>query len=512
MTEKKYIVTLNKGVDVEEFCHHMENDTTGVDCGCIPDRTVDVSNRRPLSIRSTEYVLSDEEAQHLRSDPRVMGVDVDAPPEAKALFATQESDFNRNSTANSNYVNWGLRRCILESIEPTVGNTYNYNLDGTGVDIVIQDNGVMSGHPEWEDENGVSRYQDGFDWYAEANYLSSMPAGHYGDVGNHGTHVAGIAAGKTYGWAKGARIYSIRFDLLPAGDEMDLIRIWHQNKPVDPVTGVKRPTIVNASWGYRWFNPTVGFGYFYQGGAMTEINYRGNLLPTNTNKESIGMVNSAHNIAGYTFVDAATEDMTDAGVILVKAAGNYFHKQDVPGGADYDNYYKLTQSWGVGIIPAGQPIYYHRPGSPHSSDTIVVANVDNTARSATLEELRSSTEKGPRIDVCAPGSEISSATNSQGFGSAVDSVYPFDSNYKISRIGGTSMASPQVAGMLALFLQVNPTATAQQCKNWLYANSKAVMYEGSGTGDDYSDDNSLQGGSNRFLYNPFNSPYRLRIS
>ena len=62
------------------------------------------------------------------------------------------------------------------------------------------------------------------------------------------------------------------------------------------------------------------------------------------------------------------------------------------------------------------------------------------------------------------------------------------------------MASPQVCGILALFLQVNPHATADDCKKFLTDNSQAVMDMGDSTGTDYADGTSTQGGLNRFLY------------
>lgn len=497
--EKEYLVTLHKNCDHDEFWHEMESDTTAHDCGCIPDRTIDCCNRKPASIRTTGYMLNDSEAQELRKDPRVMGVEIEPGNELKSIFASQSGNYSRATSKSGSFVNWGLRRCSISGVELPSGNVFPHNLDGTGVDIVIQDDGVMRGHPEWQDRNGISRLVE-HDWYAVTGTPGTMPSGHYGDVGAHGTHVAGIAAGKTYGWAKEAAIYSIRFDLMPTGDEMDLIRLWHQQK----TNG--RPTIVNASWGYRWYYP----GLNSQDGTTTEINYRGVNVGT-VRSTNYGNVNSAHNISGIIAVDAALEDLTDAGVIFVKAAGNYKHKQDVLGGADYDNYYKCSTSWGLGAVAIGDPIYYHRPGSPISNDSIVVANVSNVTPGSSQEQLASNSEKGPRIDICAPGSQITSATNSTGFGYLYDNDYPSDSNFNISRISGTSMASPQVCGILACFLQINPTATAQQCKDWLNANSQAIMRVGTGTGDDYADSNSLQGAPNRFAFQPFNADTVITI-
>ena len=505
---RKVLVTLNKGVDYEEFWDQLERDTTtdsNVDSNIVPDRTVDVSNRKPLSNRTTEYVLSDDEIERLKTDPRVMGIDVLPPQDAKQLFATQTGVFARSSSINSTHINWALRRCTQAVIESSPGGDFNYNLDGTGVDVVIQDNGVMSGHPDFNDKDGNTRFIE-HNWYTAAGQSGSMNSNHYGDVGNHGTHVASTVAGKLYGWAKNADIYSIRFDSgggIADGDEFDLIRLWHNLKTTTS-TGYKKPTIVNASWGYRWYYPGYGAS-----GSVTSLYYRGVNQGTSLST-SYGNKTGTHNIYGVTAIDAACEDLTDAGVIFVKAAGNYYHKQDVSGGPDYDNYYTCSSSWG-GVVSAGQPIYYHRPGSPHSNDAIVVGNVHSSATGTTEENVSSSSEKGPRIDCFAPGTHIMAATNSTGY-SGYNSTYPGDASYKIAKISGTSMASPNVTGALTLFLQVNPQATAAECKKFLTNNSQAVMDMGDNTGTDYSDNTSTQGGPNRFLYFPWNSPNVLTIS
>ena len=503
---KQVLVTLNKGVDYAEFWDQLERDTTtdpSVDSNIIPDRTVDVSNRKPLSNRTTEYVLSDDEIARLKTDPRVMGIDQLPPPEAKQLFAQQSGFFARSSVTTSTHINWALRRCTQSAIESVPGDKYPYNLDGTGVDVVIQDNGVMSGHPDFQDADGNTRLVE-HNWYTAAGQSGSMSSNHYGDVGNHGTHVASTAAGKLYGWAKNASIYSIRFDSgggIADGDEFDLIRLWHNLKPVTS-TGYKKPTIVNASWGYRWYYPGRGAS-----GSVTDLVYRGSSVGT-TLANQYGNRGSYHNIYGVTSIDAACEDLTDAGVIYVKAAGNYYHKQDVPSGADYDNHYKCSATWTY--FSAGTPIYYHRPGSPHSSDSIVVGNVYSSPNGTTSEAVASSSEKGPRIDCFAPGSHITAATNSTGY--STNTPYPGNSSYNSAKISGTSMASPQVCGILALFLQVNPHATANDCKKFLQEHSQAIMDTGDGSGTDYTDNSSTQGGPNRFLYMPWNSSNVLTIS
>jgi len=66
------------------------------------------------------------------------------------------------------------------------------------------------------------------------------------------------------------------------------------------------------------------------------------------------------------------------------------------------------------------------------------------------------------------------------------------------------MAAPQVCGVGALYLQLNPGIKPDQMKKWI-ANTTAgsgVIYT-TGLTSDYTNLRSLQGSSNKFLYNPF---------
>ena len=76
MSEKEYVVTLNKGVDYAQFNQEMIASTGS---GDIPNRTVDVANARHLSTRNTHYALTEAEAVALRNDARV--TDVQLRPE-----------------------------------------------------------------------------------------------------------------------------------------------------------------------------------------------------------------------------------------------------------------------------------------------------------------------------------------------------------------------------------------------------------------------------------------------
>ena len=183
--EKEYIVVVHRGIDLEAFDAELSASSGS---GPIPDRSVDVANPRAGSKRMTHWMLTDEEASTLQNDERVLSVEI--PPEQRDDIqliknASQTGTFYRTisgaALTTPSYVNWGLRRCIEETnvyaSDNTVAGNYDYALDGTGVDVVIQDSGIDPNHPEWEDANGVSRLQQ-IDWYTESG-LSGTQSTNY---------------------------------------------------------------------------------------------------------------------------------------------------------------------------------------------------------------------------------------------------------------------------------------------------------------------------------------------
>ena len=265
MSEKEYIVSLKRGVDPSNFKAEMTQSTGDAN---IPARSVDVANERLLSTRNTHYSLTDEEAEQLKNDSRV--ADVAIPPQHDdaseiGLHAVQIGDFKKTTADSGNHLNWGMRRCIESTnVYGTSTNNpsgdYTYHLDGTGVDVVIQDTGIQADHPEFFDASGSSRVQQ-IDWYTESGLAGTQGSNHYSDTSGHVTHCAGTAAGLRYGWAKNARVYSVNVAGLSSNssaisitDCFDVIKGWHNNKPIDPATGYKRPTIVNMSWCYGTYS------------------------------------------------------------------------------------------------------------------------------------------------------------------------------------------------------------------------------------------------------------------
>ena len=363
---------------------------------------------------------------------------------------------------------------------------------------------------------GASNYQahTGFhrvhqiNWADESGISFTQSVNHYRDNDGHGTHVAGTAVGKSFGWAKKARIFSVKVGGLEgSGDSgtgisisncFDVIKNWHNAKEADPLTGVKRPTIVNMSWGY---SSNVGNSI----SNITSIVYRG----TTYNSGSDGSFGqAAHMWSTYGFatyyssgayrfpvrvasVDTDVDELIAAGVHVCIAAGNNSFKADVSGGDDYNN---------IVFASNGVTANYHRGSSPYSDDAFMVGCADATPTNATTERKVSFSTTGPGVNVYAAGHNIISCTSQTNKFS--DAVYYGNSSYRQCNISGTSMASPQVCGVGALYLQSEPGLTTAQLKLKLEKDSLAILNTASDL-TNYEDTDDLVGGPNRFLFNRY---------
>ena len=524
MSEREHIVSVNRGVDLVAFNQEMIA-TTGA--GSIPSRTVGVADARATNTRNTHYMLTDAEAETLKADPRVFGVDLLPelnPGVGIGHSAIQIGDFTKTTLDRGETLNWGMRR-MNEATNPYTGvnaaaGGYNYTLDGTGVDVVIVDSGIQADHPEFQDAAGVSRVQQ-IDWFTASGVSGTMPTAHYTDYDGHGTHVAGTAVGKTYGWAKNAKIFSIKLNGLQGSADpnsgisvtamADVIIGWHAAKPVDPVTGFKRPTIINHSWGYLRGYDGINTIY-YRGDTKT-----GTDIDTEGKRHGFGLAPASGASSGYTYatnlrisaVDADLQLMIDAGIHVCVAAGNRNHKIDIATGDDYNNIADFSI-----LSPASTgSVSYQRGSSPYDDEAHIIGSIDSAAHAGGLEQKATYSECGPGVSVYSPGTDIMSAmstTNSFG-ATALNNPYPGAATFLINNISGTSMASPQVAGMLSLWLQLNPSATPAQGLAFLNGTAKtAQIYDTAGS-DDYIDTRSLLGSTNRFAFNKFNSNVQMKL-
>lgn len=511
MERREYIVALKQGVDYDKFWNEMETITN--QHPFIPDQAISIVNERPGSTRSCHYSLTDTEAEQLRIDPRVYTVEI--PPDQRTdihiglRFTSQPGNFEKTTSDSGSFINWGLRRCIdyanAYGTSSTAIGDYTYVNDGTGVDVVVQDSGLQVDHPEFFNALGATRVEQ-IDWYTASGLPGTQSSVHYRDYDGHGTHVAGITAGKNYGWAKNSKIYSLKIrglegagDLDPTSgqgsgilisDAFDVIKLWHLNKPIDPETGYKRPTVVNMSWGY-------GIAY----SNITGGSYRGTPWAGSSRRSDYGMIGFPFGLNFYgsaevPSVNSDIEELIAAGVVVCIAAGNNYEKIDVSGGLDYNNYWTSSSSGNI---------YYHRGASPQSPNAISVGSIDSSVYSASLDQKSIFSNQGPGVDISAPGSDIMSATSNTNKWGAGSQNYYLNSSYRQTNISGTSMASPQVAGVAALYLQSNPAASPADVKTFLVGQTDPLnnrIYQ-TGLNNDYTDQRSTWGGNQNFLFWPY---------
>jgi len=518
MEEKVYIVTLHKHEDLEKFYNEMSD--------------YHLVMKRPMS-RNTHYKMTEEQAEILRQDPRVW--DVQLPPAERGMKMFRDvlnytpynisGDFWKNiftGTINTNDRQWGHVHCAGDTAQrgKTIFGRDGINLlteivdvfnDGKHVDVVICDDPVSSDCSEWfSPTTGLSRFVE-YDWYSNLNSLVStidddgetIPTGSYPNYVNnatntesHGVHVAGTVAGQHYGWAREANIYSMQVlsntsnQGTPVPDLLifDYLRAFHRNKTVNPDTGMKNPTITNHSWSYGYPLDDILEKPSLDLSDITQVIYRGTTYNSSNPNPSgwtwagletdFGFAPDKMRLnSDYAAVRADIEDAIKEGVVVIGSAGNNNFHMVADGDPDYDNR--------VGVVGLGT-VFYNRGSTPANS-----LNAINVGSLSSYVNFRRSTYSnfGPLVDIFAPGDNIISAYNSSG---TSDGKYGGSNYYQA--ISGTSMASPQVTGVIACLASYKPRFNQSDARAYLdqFSFYNDMTWD---TNGGLFDDNTCQKGS-----------------
>lgn len=366
---------------------------------------------------------------------------------------------------------------------------------GENVDVVVVDCHLDYNHPEFavnEDGSGGSRVIN-LNWFEYSEALGYKTPQKYkydniqpftGRYGSHGTHIAGIIAGNTKGWAKKSNIYNIHYDYRDEDFDIDLnwkeilfdyIKYFHKNKPINPSTGRKNPTIVNNSWDFRYQKLFLSHlhSYTYRG-ITTDLSSFDVLKKINFLKERKipkKCFYNYHTEEKYIMrnvplwknnINCKIDGLIDDGIISVESAGNNYFYIDVPGGLDYDNYF-THEYYGR--------IYLHRGSSPIQTidEKLVIGSVGDKYKTP-LSNF------GPAVDFYISGENICSSVR---YRSGVFKTFCDNRKYnsEFGYMTGTSQSTAQVSGIIACILEKNQDLNQRQIKNYFrsISNNKVIQ-------------------------------------
>ena len=343
--------------------------------------------------------------------------------------------------------NWGVDR--VDQYGLPRDEEFSYRQASGNVRVFVVDRGVARDNREFDDASGTSRVSPGIDTncatFPNNCNPGDAPCENQFDVGKgHGTHVAGILGGRTFGLARDVEIVPIKA-LCPG------YTTTHFKRALDWILGehlasAAETAIVNLSG--------LNVACYADLGCSSGAQLR----------EAVINVASRNNL------------------LLVQSAGNqsFTPLPDPPGGFN-------------GLVSACDYTFGDEDRYTVPSEAAAIARILVAAGSDEIDGLWRSesgdygdpigSNVGECVDVFSPAAHIVSAFFPLDPGSS-------DPDEIVCQLSGTSMAAPHVSGVAAMILQNSPTMNSAALKamilNWterdaLQSNPTDPNYIGTGS-------------------------------